>query len=173
VDDKFLAPRLDAAPILNQRYFEPDLQSRCFSLGELDDANDRLLRAVASLAEDRELSPGWKIWWNTCTNVIGSLVDTSSDGALEAALAQKAQDVLPAGWTSPEGWGLIAAIYPVSSGGTNQIADVYRSLIQAVAGFPEETALFARLCKSPNSTALANLPADVQGRLVGHIDDYE
>src|SRR5690606_31648410 len=46
-------------------------------------------------------------------------------------------------------------------------------LIQTVAGFPEETALFTRLCESPNSTALANLPADVQGRLVGHIDEYE
>lgn len=173
IREKFLAPRTDSAPVINERYLAPDLGNGCFSIGDSEEANERLKYALAALVEDRTSLPGWPTWWTTCVGVLQDLLGLDTAQKMVGVLSQKAAEVQPAEWAKPLDWDLFAVIYPVGGGGTKAVAEVYRSLVENMPAFPKETALFGRLCGGASAHPISEMPEDIDENLVGHIDEND
>jgi hypothetical protein len=173
VDGEFLAPRTTAAPVINERYLSPQLAAGCFSVGDRDEANGHLTKALVNLIEDPTASPGWGTWWRTSLGVLQELLCIGSADRLEPALTARATEISLSNRLRPSGWGLYAAIYPAGGGGTEAVAKVYRSLASNFGTYPRDMALFQRLCGGANALPVARLPADIDDRLLGHMDEYD
>lgn len=175
VDGKFLAPRLEAAPVFNERYLAPDIAERAFAVGERDDVHARLSSELIRLMEDGSAAPGWSAWWTACIGVLRDAAGVEDFDALESNLAQRAAEAVSVARPGPAagGWGLYAAVYPANGAGTKPIADVYESLTRVMAAYPKDTALFGRLCGGSDSRPVSELPPELHDRVLGHIDEYE
>lgn len=173
VGSEFLAPRLEAAPVVNERYLAPDLAVGAFGIGERDDVNARLLSTLVLLADGGTTAPGWGTWWTTCVGVLCDAAGVGSLDALETVLAQRATEAASADRAKAAGWGLYAAVYPATGGGAKPIADVYASLTRLMAAYPRDTALFGCLCGGSNARLVSALPPGIDDRVLGHIDEYE
>lgn len=164
----FLAPRTDAAPILNPAYLA-DPRGDAFRYGDAEQANLLLTEALYDLASDKTLVPGWDTWWNTSLNVLFKLCQVND----EKGLLQFMSDLANASCTIPpaHGWQLRVATFAGKGSGVNSISDAYASYLES-AKAPVST-LFDRFCGSEAANWASQMPLALDSGVVGHIDEYD
>ena len=174
IEKQWLAPRMNAVPILNERYLAPDIAAGCFGIADKDEANASMLAALATLLEDKSAAPGWALWWQTCVSGLFRLLggrpdDGASDFARISTLLSALANAL---LKKPLNWALLAAVYPTSGGGAMAVSDVYDNLAQVLDEYPAETALFRTLCGSSQAQNIATQSGPPLTLLSGHMDEY-
>lgn len=167
--ENHLAPRTDAAPVLNPAYLVPEPRGDAFRYADLDQANHLLTQALTELASDKTLKPGWDTWWNASLQVFFELCEVES----EQDLLQLLSGLADASSTeaSRSGWQLRVGTFAGQGSGVKSISDAYSSYLDA-ANTPA-VPLFARFCGSETADWAKHMPAALHTAVVGHIDEYD
>jgi DNA topoisomerase IA len=174
IEQKFLAPRTSAAPVLNPAYLFPDQKADTFAIGDSHLGNERLLIALSQLSADKSLQLDWATWWSTALNVVCDLLKVDKDDALLHKLSDLANGI-----TSPKArhrtqgadWVLRAAAFPSQGSAAKAMVDVYSSFLD-----PQErpkVALFERFCGGEQALQTAEMPPFIADHITGHIDEYD
>jgi DNA topoisomerase IA len=172
IEKKWFAARSDAAPVLNERYLSPDVGTHCVCLGDSDDANRSLSRAIDMLKSDSTLVEiGWSEWWLTCCSVILELLGVTTFADAESALGSQFDELLPPRKGDRAQWHLGAAVFEVAGAGTVYLDRVYRSLDALLPVYPIETGLFRRFCGGSNAASVAAMPQVPGGAVLAHMDE--
>ena len=79
IEQKFLAPRTSAAPVLNPAYLSPDQKADTFAIGDAHVGNERMFIALSQLSTDKSLQLDWVTWWSTALNVVRDLLKIDKD----------------------------------------------------------------------------------------------
>ncbi|HET8936233.1 MAG TPA: AAA domain-containing protein, partial [Polyangiales bacterium] len=184
-EDHYLAPRTDAAPVINSAYLHPDISPGCFALGERSAADHGLVSALANMAEDRSRIVGWSVWWNTSLSVLRELLDVAEDAELLDRLSglidtaerdnkdSRGRQDKRRGAHSRSVWTLVAAVYPASGGATKEIRAVYTAAAHLLRQHPGRLQLLERLCAGEHAQLVHLLPASASAALIGHIDELD
>ncbi|MBX8508929.1 hypothetical protein K5D34_04375 [Pseudomonas cichorii] len=165
----FLAPRTDAAPVLNPAYLTPESRGDVFQYADLELANQLLSEALTELTRDKTLNPGWDTWWKTSLQVFRDLVDVEGDDLLLELLAELADASSING--SRLGWQLRVATFASQGSGVSSISDAYSSYLDAAK--PPEVPLFSRFCGGEDSHWSRQMPNALHAKVVGHIDEFD
>ena len=169
---KYLFPKSDGAPRLNERYLEPDLAKGAFSIGTRSSVEQRMMATFLALGSDPTVSIGWRSYWDLLLTVVKDSLGVSTLEELEAVLGQFANAQLKKGREDKQ-WKLCAVAYEGGDSGTRGVAEVYSSLINMMQAMPEQTRLFRQLCAPAVTQNVALLPDSAHNRFVGHIDEFD
>jgi DNA topoisomerase IA len=182
VEEKFLAPRTTAAPILNPAYLSPDQKGNTFAISDGQKANQKMFEALAALSGDDSLQVDWATWWSTALNVVQEMLRVEQKEALLWELATRANEVASSstrqGKPSANGlkksssdWSLVAAVFPAQGAAAKSILDVYTSFLDA--GELPQIPLFERFCGGEDALQAASMPSRIADLITGHIDEYD
>lgn len=167
--EMYLAPRTDAAPVLNPAYLVPEPRGDAFHYADMDQANQLLTQALTELASDKTLKPGWDTWWNTSLQVLLELCEVEEEQGLLQLLASLAD--ASSTEASRLGWQLRVATFAGQGSGVNSISDAYSSYLDAAK--TPTVPLFDRFCGGEAATWAKEMPAALHAKVVGHIDEYD
>jgi DNA topoisomerase IA len=167
--ENHLAPRTDAAPVLNPAYLVPEPRGDAFRYADLDQANHLLTQALTGLANDNTLKPGWDTWWNASLQVFFELCEIESEQDLLQLLSGLAD--ASSNEASRLGWQLRVGTFAGQGSGVKSISDAYSSYLDAAK--TPAVPLFARFCGSETADWAKHMPAALHTTVVGHIDEYD
>lgn len=167
--EEHLAPRTDAAPVLNPAYLVPEPRGDAFQYADVEQANLLLTQALAQLASDKTLKPGWDTWWTASVQVLLDLCEVEEDDSLLQLLSGLADAVS----TEPSrlGWQLRVATFAGQGSGVSSISDAYASYLEAAKTPSVE--LFDRFCGVEDAAWTRQMPPSMHAKVVGHIDEYD
>jgi len=167
--DTYLAPRTDAAPVLNPAYLVPEPRGDAFHYADVEQANQLLTQALTELASDKSLKPGWDTWWNTSLQVLLDLCEVDDEQGLLELLAGQAD--ASSTEASRLGWQLRVATFAGQGSGVSSISDAYSSYLDAAK--TPAVPLFDRFCGGEAAAWARQMPAALHAKVVGHIDEYD
>lgn len=174
VEEKFLAPRTAAAPILNPAYLYPDQRGDAFAIADGQLANERMFDALGQLSSDKSLQVDWATWWSTPLNVVRELLNVDQDEALLEKLKSLAKETAAPttrGKTDSVNWVLRAVVFPSQGSAAKAMVDVYASFLDAKER--PKISLFERFCGGEQALQAASMPSGIANLITGHIDEYD
>lgn len=174
VEEKFLAPRTTAAPILNPAYLSPDQRGDAFALADGQLANERMFDALGRLSADKSLQVDWATWWSTPLNVVRELLQVEQDEALLEKLKTLAKEAAPSidrGKSNSANWVLRAVVFPAQGSAAKAMVDVYASFLEAQER--PSVSLFERFCGGEHALQAGSMPSGIADLITGHIDEYD
>jgi len=167
--DMYLAPRTDAAPVLNPAYLVPEPRGDAFHYADAERANQLLTQALTELASDKTLKPGWDTWWKTSLQVLLEICEVKEEQGLLQLLASQAD--ASSTEASRLGWQLCVATFAGLGSGVISIREAYSSYLDAAK--TPAVPLFDRFCGGEAATWAREMPAALHAKVVGHIDEYD
>ncbi len=174
VEEKFLAPRTTAAPVLNPAYLSPGQRGGAFAIADGQMANERMFDALGQLSADKSLQVDWGTWWSTPLNVVRELVKVDQDEALLEKLKTLARESVASTNRAKKeaaNWVLRAVVFPSQGSASKAMVDAYASFLDAKER--PKVSLFERFCGGEQALQAASMPKGIANLVTGHIDEFD